>query len=133
MTRRIVVVVEDEPLVRLGAIEMFEDAGIEVVEFSNGDEAIDYVRDHRQDVAAVFTDIYLPGETDGLELAGIVSEVCPDIAVLVTSGQVEARPHTLNPQVRYVAKPWLPTDVLTVMKEALRAAGLGATRFSPAA
>ncbi len=92
MSRRTVVVVEDEPLVRLTATTIFEEAGITVVEFANGDEAIDYVRDHKQDVAAIFTDVYLPGEIDGLELAGIVSEVCPEIAVLVTSGNQSDAP-----------------------------------------
>ena len=120
--RSTVVIVEDEPLVRLSAIEMFEQAGIEVVEFSNGDEAIDYVRNHKSEVAAVFTDIYLPGETDGLELAGILSDACPDIAVMVTSGQVQGRPSDLNPLVRYIAKPWTPADVLHAMQTALKAA-----------
>ncbi len=122
MSRRTVVVVEDEPLVRLTATTMFEDAGITVVEFANGDDAIDYVRDHKQDVAAIFTDVYLPGETDGLELAGIVSEVCPDITVLVTSGNLRDRPGQLGPRVRYVTKPWHPRDVLHTMQAAVLAA-----------
>ncbi len=122
MSRRTVVVVEDEPLVRLTATTIFEEAGITVVEFANGDEAIDYVRDHKQDVAAIFTDVYLPGEIDGLELAGIVSEVCPEIAVLVTSGNSRMRPENLGPRVSYVTKPWHPNDVLNTMREAVLAA-----------
>lgn len=122
MSRRTIVVVEDEPLVRLTATTIFEDAGITVVEFANGDEAIDYVRDHKQDVAAIFTDVYLPGEIDGLELAGIVSEVCPEITVLVTSGNDRMRPGDLGPRVSYVAKPWHPKDVLQTMQEAVKAA-----------
>ena len=120
--RNTVVIVEDEPLIRLSAVEMFEEAGIEVIEFSNGDDAINYVRDHKGEVAAVFTDIYLPGETDGLELAGILAESCPDIAVMVTSGRVYDRPLDLNPTVRYIAKPWAPVDVLSAMQTALKAA-----------
>ena len=122
MSRNTVVIVEDEPLVRLTATSLFEEAGITVVEFADGDAAIDYVRDHRGDVAAIFTDVYLPGDTDGLELAGIVSEVCPDIAVLVTSGNHRTRPTHLGPRVRYVAKPWHPADVLTTMQDAVRSA-----------
>ena len=121
MGRRTVVVVEDEPLVRLTATTLFEEAGITVVEFTDGDAAIDYVRGHRDDVAAIFTDVYLPGDTDGLELAGIVSEACPDIAVLVTSGHHRAKPQGLGPRVRYVPKPWHPADVLTSMQDAMRA------------
>ncbi len=119
MMRRTVVVVEDEPLVRLNATTLFEDAGIDVVEFSNGDDAINYVRDHKDHVAAIFTDVYLAGDTSGLELAGIVAEVCPEIAVLVTSGQILRLPDELHPHVRYVTKPWLPTDVLASMRNVL--------------
>lgn len=122
MSRSTVVVVEDEPLVRLTATSLFAEAGITVVEFADGDAAIDYVRDHKSDVAAIFTDVYLPGDTDGLELAGIVSEVCPDIAVLVTSGAHAGRPRDLGPRVRYVAKPWHPADVLNSMRDAVLAA-----------
>lgn len=122
MSRNTVVVVEDEPLLRLAATDLFAEAGINVVEFTDGDAAMDYLRDHKGDVAAVFTDVYLPGDTDGLELAGIVSEVCPDIAVLVTSGHRTDRPGHLGPGVRYVAKPWQPADVLRTMRDAVRAA-----------
>ncbi|WP_237476552.1 response regulator [Lichenibacterium dinghuense] len=122
MSRNTVIVVEDEPLVRLTSAEMFAEAGINVVEFTDGDAAMDYLRDHKGDVAAVFTDVYLQGDTDGLELAGIVSEVCPDIAVLVTSGQRAGRAERLGPSVRYVPKPWHPADVLNTMRDAVRAA-----------
>ena len=121
MNRHTVVVIEDEPLIRMTATSLFEDAGITVVEFADGDAAIDYVRDHKSDVAAIFTDVYLPGDTNGLELAGIVAEVCPEIAILVTSGQ-RLTPPSLAPQVRFVAKPWHPRDVLHTMQEAVRAA-----------
>ena len=121
MNRRTIVVVEDEPLVRMTATSLFEEAGITVVEFADGDAAIDYVRDHKADVAAIFTDVYLPGDTNGLELAGIVAEVCPEIAVLVTSGQ-RIKPQAMNPQVRFVSKPWHPRDVLATMQSAMRTA-----------
>lgn len=122
MSRNTVVVVEDEPLVRLAATSLLAEAGIDVVEFADGDAAIDYLRDHKGDVAAILTDIDLPGDTDGLELAGIVSEVCPDIAVLVTSGHHRVAPGRLGPRVRYLPKPWHPADLLSTMRDAVRSA-----------
>ena len=122
MSRRTVVVVEDEPLIRLTATALFEGEGIDVVEFADGDAAIDYVRDHKGDVAAIFTDVYLPGDTDGLELAEIVSKVCPDIAVLITSGSHRVKPEDVGPRVRYVAKPWHPNEVLRTVRDAVSAA-----------
>lgn len=119
MTPRTVLVIEDEPLLRLDAAHLLAQAGLRVVEFANGDEAIDYVRAHQDDVAAIFTDVRLPGDTDGIELAGIVAEACPQIAVLVTSGRFKTRPESLHARVRYLPKPWLPLDVLTAMQDAV--------------
>ena len=92
------------------------------MDFATGDDAIDFIRDHKSEVAAIFTDIRVPGDTDGLELAGIVSEACPDITVMVTSGQAPGRPHELGPAVRYIAKPWVAAELLTTVRSALRAA-----------
>ena len=131
MNRRTILVVEDEPLLRLDATTLLSQAGLHVVDFANGDEAIDYLRDHQADVAAVFTDVRMPGDTDGLELAGIVAEACPQVAVLVTSGRYAARPETLHARIRYLPKPWLPLDVLTAMQDAAAASGPATRETGP--
>ncbi|MDX7954064.1 response regulator, partial [Lichenihabitans sp. Uapishka_5] len=66
---RIVLVVDDEPMLRMLAIEMLEDAGHIVVDFSNAAQAIAYCDEPGNDVAAVVTDINMPGDLDGLDLA----------------------------------------------------------------
>ena len=55
-----VLIVEDEPLVRIGAVNIIEDAGFEVIEAANADEAIG-ILECRSDVRVVFTDIHMPG------------------------------------------------------------------------
>jgi CheY-like chemotaxis protein len=71
-TRRpVVLVVEDEFLIRINAAEMMEEAGFEVVEASNADEAVATL-EARLDIAVVFTDIQMPGTMDGLKLARAV-------------------------------------------------------------
>src|SRR5476649_1106208 len=66
--RPVVLIVEDEFLLRMHAAEMIEAAGFEAVEASNADEAID-VLESRRDITVVFTDIQMPGSMDGLKLA----------------------------------------------------------------
>ncbi len=115
---RTIVVIEDEPLLRQYAVETFAAAGLAVVDFENGDLAIAYVRDNPEAVAAVFTDIKLIGDTDGLRIASAVTAANPAITVVVTSGQFTERPGELGPRVVYIGKPWAAVDVLNAIIDA---------------
>ena len=81
-----VLVVEDESLVRLGAVTIIEDAGFEVIEAASADEAIG-ILECRSDIRVVFTDIHMPGSMDGLKLAQAVRDRWPPIKIIVTSGR----------------------------------------------
>ncbi len=116
---RCVLVVEDEPLIRLDTVCMLEEAGLTVVEFDRADDALRYAADHDEAVAAIFTDINLRGRMDGIELAGIVACRYPDITVLVTSGRYEVRPDRLPEGTMFLKKPWLPLEVLSAMQDAV--------------
>src|SRR3712207_4874932 len=83
--RPVVLVVEDEPMIRMFAADVLEDEGFEVVEAATAPAALALL-EKRQDVAALFTDIDMPGGMNGLELARIVTERWPHIALVVTSG-----------------------------------------------
>jgi len=75
--RAVILVVEDELLIRMNAVEMIEEA-FEVVEAGNADEAI-VILEGRLDVAVVFTDIQMPGSMDGLKLAAVLpTPLAPD-------------------------------------------------------
>ncbi len=115
MTLRTIVVVEDDPLQRLDTVEMLEAADLSVAAFEDGDQALDYLRHHREGVAAVFTDVGLATDTDGLEVAHLVTETFPGIVVIVTSGQFAERPPGLSEGVRFLPKPWLPLDVINAL------------------
>ncbi len=117
MTRHIVVV-EDEPLVRMDAVAMLETAGLSVVEFDRADAALDFTREHAADIAAIFTDVNLRGSMDGIDLAVEVSHAEPAIAIVVTSGGYDKRPGSLPSRVAFVKKPWLPLEVLGMMQGA---------------
>ncbi len=84
----VILVVEDELLIRLNAVEMIEEAGFEVIEAASADEAI-VILEGRLDITAVFTDIQMPGSMDGLKLAAAVRDRWPPIKIVATSGQVK--------------------------------------------
>ena len=81
-----VLIVEDEALIRMGAVRMIEDAGFEVIEAANADEAIQ-ILESRSGIRVVFTDIHMPGSMDGLKLAHAVRDRWPPIKIIVTSGR----------------------------------------------
>ena len=88
--RPVVLIVEDEFLLRMLALEMIEDAGFDVVDAVNADEAI-AILEGRPDIHIVFTDIQMPGSMDGLKLAAFVRDRWPPIKIVATSGNYVRR------------------------------------------
>lgn len=107
----VVLLVEDEPLVRMLGVDVLEDAGFTVVEAANAAEALKAL-ESRTDVRVLFTDVNMPGELDGLELARLVHERWPEIRLLIASGQVFPAPEELPDNGQFVPKPWEPTAVV---------------------
>lgn len=101
-----VLVAEDEPLLRMLAIEMLEDAGHDVVDFGNAAEAIAYCDDRTHDIDAIVTDINMPGDLDGLDLARHVRATRPEAHVVVTSGRYGAVPPPGIAGTTFLRKPW---------------------------
>jgi len=79
----VILVVEDEILVRLTAVAIAEDAGFEVLSATTADEALS-VLEARADVRLVFTDVQMPGSMDGLRLAHAVRDRWPPVELIVT-------------------------------------------------
>jgi CheY-like chemotaxis protein len=106
-TAVVVLVVEDEILVRLSANDMLREAGYRVLEARDGQEALT-ILEMQADVRALFTDVTMPN-VDGLSLAKIVSERWPQIGILLTSGL--AVPSELPRGARFVSKSYEPQTV----------------------
>jgi len=83
-----VLVVEDEMVLRMRAVDIVEDAGFTAVEAVNADEAL-AILEGRSDIALLFSDIQMPGSMDGLKLAHAVHERWPSIKIILVSGQVK--------------------------------------------
>jgi CheY-like chemotaxis protein len=114
----VVLVVEDEPLVRLDAIDMLTDAGFQVIEAANADEAIG-ILEKRSDIRVVVTDIQMPGSMNGLKLAAIVRNRWPPIELIVTSGRVSVTPHDLPERGRFLPKPYTGPRLVEAIQSAL--------------
>ena len=112
----VVLIVEDELLLRMNAIDMIKSAGFEVVEAANADEAIE-ILEVRRDITVVFTDIQMPGSMDGLKLARAVRGRWPPIKIVATSGLVDVGEKDLPEGGRFLAKPYRSEDLAEMLRE----------------
>jgi CheY-like chemotaxis protein len=119
--RPVVLIVEDEFLLRVDAADMIEAAGFEVVEAGNADQAIE-ILEARRDITVVFTDIQMPGSMDGLRLAQAVRGRWPPIKIVATSGRVNVREKDLPEGGRFLPKPYSRHEVTGVLRELTGAA-----------
>lgn len=103
--QRTVLIVEDEPLVRLVGMDFLLDAGFRVIEACDSDEALQILTTC-PDVEVVFTDVDMPGTMDGFALAAEIGRRWPKIGVLVTSGRRAPGPCGLPESNRFVPKPY---------------------------
>jgi DNA-binding NtrC family response regulator len=101
---RIVLVVEDEPLVRLNIADALEDAGFIVLEAASVLEAVGLLGRY-DDVAAVFTDVDMPGGLNGLDLARLVDGCSRAIGIVVTSGR-NVPTQSLPGRAHFLPKPY---------------------------
>jgi two-component system, response regulator PdtaR len=112
----VILIVEDEFLLRLDSAETIEHAGFEVIQAANADEAI-AILNARPDIHVVFTDIQMPGSMDGLRLARFVRNRWPPIKIVATSGQVVASASDLPAGSVFLPKPYRDAEVVATLRE----------------
>jgi CheY-like chemotaxis protein len=113
-------VVEDEPITRMDAVVLLEEAGFEVKEFAVVEKAIAFLETKAPAVALVFTDVHTPGRLDGVALAQVASDRWPWIKVVITSGTISEIEDRIPSGSTFLRKPWRPTEVLAHAAIALR-------------
>jgi CheY-like chemotaxis protein len=112
----VVLVVEDEMLLRMRAVDMVEDAGYTSIEAVDADEAV-AILESRSDIALMFTDIQMPGSMDGLKLAHWVRESWPQIKIIVVSGQLKPATMEIPPDSRFFGKPLEAGEMIAEMRK----------------
>jgi CheY-like chemotaxis protein len=105
MTSPLILVVEDEALVRMHAVTVLEDAGFSTLEAANGEEAIALL-EARSDIRIVFTDIQLGGGMDGLALARAIPERWPPVELVLASGRMRVESDCMPDRGVFLSKPY---------------------------
>lgn len=120
-----VLVVEDEMVLRMRAVDIVEDAGFTAVEAVSADEAL-AILEARSDISLLFSDIQMPGTMDGLRLAHAVHDRWPGIKIILVSGQVKLADADKPTDSRFFGKP---LDVKRMINELQEMAGTGALKI----
>ena len=121
-TPKSVLVVEDEPLVRMVAADALTDRGIMAWEAGDAEEAL-HVLDEHPSIGLVFTDVNMPGEMNGLGLAHEVSIRRPDVTLIVTSGAVRVPDQELPDHGTFLQKPYPTERLVSIVQSKLDGAG----------
>lgn len=124
----IVLIVEDEMVLRMRAVDIVEDAGFIPIEATSADEAIN-VLESRDDISLLFTDIQMPGSMDGLMLAHAVHARWPHIKIILVSGQIAVTDADKPADSRFFPKP---LEIQQMIVELQAMIGKGALKVMPA-
>lgn len=111
-----VLIVDDEPLIRMDAASVLEDAGFDVIEAGDADEAID-ILNSTSGIWAVFTDVDMPGSMDGIRLAHAVRNRWPPVHIFVMSGHRIVEAADLPAGGRFFSKPYDSVAVIAAFRE----------------
>ena len=111
-----VLVVEDEMLLRMRAVDIVEDAGFTPIEAVNADEAL-AILESRSDIDLLFTDIQMPGSMDGLKLAHAVHQRWPSIKIILVSGKLTPTEAEKPIDSRFFGKPLEVKQMIAEMQE----------------
>ena len=113
---RTILVVEDEPFIRMSAVATLEDAGFWVLEAQNSAEALEILSRHPE-VSIMVTDVRMPGRMDGLALVAQVRIDHPAIRAIVVSGNTSAEQASNAGASGFVAKPYLAQTMVQAVHD----------------
>lgn len=118
----VVLIVEDEPLLRMNAVDLVEEAGFEALEAANARQAIQ-VLERRDDIRIIMSDIDMPPGMDGMELVAIARNRWPPLEIILVSGLLAKTDVNIPERGRFFSKPYRPRDIVAALN---RMAGGGA-------
>jgi two-component sensor histidine kinase/FixJ family two-component response regulator len=125
--RPIVLVVEDEMVLRMRAVDIVLDAGFVPIEAVSADQALE-ILELRDDISMLFTDIQMPGSMDGLKLAHSVHSRWPRIKIILVSGQIALTDADKPDDSRFFPKP---LEIQQMVLELQKMIGTGAVKLMP--
>ena len=117
----IVLVVEDEMVLRMRAVDIVEDAGFTPIEAISADQAIE-ILESRDDISLLFTDVQMPGSMDGLKLAHATHARWPHIKIILVSGQIAVTDEDKPEDSKFFPKPLEIQHMISEIQEILNGA-----------
>jgi len=112
-------VVDDDPLVLLVSCMILEEAGYRFFEAGDVEEALGVLRQNGALVSLLFTDVEMPGTSNGFDLARQVAQDWPNITIVVASGRVAPSPGDLPATATFLSKPFTAEVVLEHLRRVL--------------
>ncbi|WP_428428005.1 response regulator [Pararhizobium sp.] len=112
----IALVVDDEPLILMDTADMLADEGYAVVEATTADKAYEFLNRHSS-LQLLVTDVQMPGELDGFDLARVVAERWPHICVVIASGAAVPAAGDVPQNATFISKPLTPELVHQLLRK----------------
>ncbi|MDO6415118.1 response regulator [Sphingomonas sp. BIUV-7] len=116
-SRQTILIVEDEAIIRMDLVDFFADSGFDVLEAEGADGAI-ALMENNPSIAAVVTDIQMPGSMDGVKLSHYLRDRWPPTVLIVTSGAIKPTAADLPQGAIFMPKPFNPRTVLDLLRDA---------------
>ena len=113
----VILLVEDDVLVRFTTAEIFRDAGFDVLEAVDASEALALLTTGHP-LNLVITDIRMPGHMDGVQLASVIKNARPNLPIALFSSHLDTPEHEAN---EFVQKPASPDQLVEVAKRLIEA------------
>ena len=117
--RAVILVVEDEPFIRMLAVDLLAETGRIILEADCVEEALAII-DAEDRIDLLFTDINMPGELDGLDLATILYRKQPDVELVITSGARKFADDEMPDHGVFISKPYTARTLTQTIAEKLR-------------
>ena len=117
-----ILLVDDDPLVRFLICSHLTEGGFEVIEAESGDSALPLL-EMGADLAGLVTDVQMPGDLNGFDLAQIARERWPTLPIVVVSGFAPPGLGGLPVGAAFLAKPFSPEELLRCLPPVPGAAG----------
>lgn len=115
----VVLIVEDEPLVRLLATEVLMEAGIRTIEACNADEALT-ILEAKPDMAALVTDVRMPGSIDGFSLARLAAMRWLHLGIVVSSADSTPGEGDLPERAKFLPKPYQLSSLVEAVRQVMQ-------------
>jgi CheY-like chemotaxis protein len=115
MRKPVVLVVEDEPLLRMNTVDMVEEAGFPTLEAANAKQAIQLL-ENRSDIRIILSDIDMPPGMDGMTLVAMVRRRWPPIAIILVSGHVASAEVVIPDGGKFFSKPVRPAELIATLE-----------------